>query len=79
VRHEPLYFINKSRPERQRGVFELKNIGHMNIYVDTPFEQSQKDKLRLKVPDGHLHFKDEIPSSEAQLAALMNAEIVLAP
>jgi hypothetical protein len=51
----------------------------MNIYVDTPFEQSQKDKLRLKVPDGHLLFKDEIPSSEAQLAALMNTEIVLAP
>jgi phosphoglycerate dehydrogenase-like enzyme len=49
----------------------------MNIYVDTPFEQSQKDKLRLKVPDGHFHFKDEIPSSDAQLAALMNAEIIL--
>jgi glyoxylate/hydroxypyruvate reductase A len=49
----------------------------MNIYVDTPFEQSQKDKLRLKVPDGHLYFKEEIPSSEAQLAAIMNAEIIL--
>ena len=48
----------------------------MNIYVDTPFEQSQKDKLRLKVPDGHLYFKEEIPSSEAQLAAIMNAEIL---
>ena len=49
----------------------------MNIYVDTPFAQSQKDKLRLKVPDGHFHFKDEIPSQEAQLAALMDAEIIL--
>lgn len=49
----------------------------MNVYVDTPFEQHQKDRLRLKVPDGHFHFKDEIPSQEEQLAALMNADIIL--
>lgn len=49
----------------------------MIIYVDTPFEERQKARLRREVPDGEFHFKEEIPTTDGQLAALMEAEIVL--
>lgn len=49
----------------------------MRIYIDTPFEERHKTALRKGIPDDELIFKEELPGAEAQLQALLTADILL--
>lgn len=49
----------------------------MLIYVDTPFNEEQKDQLIYGSPEDLFVFKDEIESKEEQLATLLKADILL--
>ncbi len=49
----------------------------MKIYIDTPFSENHKTLLRKGIPGDELVFKDELHSNEAQLEALLSADILL--
>ncbi len=49
----------------------------MLIYVDTPFQQAQKDQLKTGAPEDEFVFKDELDSKEEQKNTLLKADIVL--
>lgn len=49
----------------------------MNIYVDAPLKNLQKDMLRSGAPGDDFIFKDELPGKDEQLNELLKADILL--